>query len=185
MSTKGKQLLGHSQLLALGKPYGNYVDSLSNWMDGMKPVVEEESHFLEIREDLVPLSAAGPGNRVLEKFLEEHCTHLFTTKVRLYSLSPSMETALSHVTQKHQRRTHAAHHSEVAYYSTTTISRVVRAFLLFFAVIIIIGPTFALYFIKHQVLQLTLIGVFAFIFALALSLWTESRNYEIFAAIAA
>jgi hypothetical protein len=75
--------------------------------------------------------------------------------------------------------------SEVVYYSTTTISRIVRAILTFFAVIIMIGPMFALYFAKHQVLQLALVGVFAFVFALSLSLWTESRNYEIFATMAA
>jgi hypothetical protein len=63
----GKQLLGHARPLALGKPSENYVDSLSNWMDGMKPVVEEESHFLEVREDLTPLSGPDQGNRVLER----------------------------------------------------------------------------------------------------------------------
>lgn len=77
----GKQLLGHSQLLALGKVSAKNVDSLSNWVDGMKPVVEEESHFLEIREDLVPLGSEGRGNRVLERFLEEYCSRLFVTKV--------------------------------------------------------------------------------------------------------
>lgn len=77
------------------------------------------------------------------------------------------------------------HQSEVIYYSTTTISRVVRVILTLYAVAIMIGPTFALYFIKHQLLQLALISVFAFVFAFSLSLLTESRNYEIFAAMAA
>lgn len=54
-----------------------------------------------------------------------------------------------------------------------------------FAVAVLVGPLFALHYAKKQVLRLALIAVFSLVFALAVSLATKSRNFEIFAATAA
>lgn len=55
-------------MLALGKPSDNYVVSLSNWMDGMKPVVEEKCHFLDIEEDPVLLNTSDHGYESSKSF---------------------------------------------------------------------------------------------------------------------
>jgi uncharacterized ion transporter superfamily protein YfcC len=64
------------------------------------------------------------------------------------------------------------------------ICRVVRAFLTASAVIIIIGPTFALYFNYTPLVAINTYGHLAFIFTFTLSLQTGSRNHGILAAIA-
>jgi hypothetical protein len=55
-------------------------------MDGKKPVVEAESHFLDLRGDLVTLSTLpeqNEGNEVLENWVERKWGSLFSTKVSL------------------------------------------------------------------------------------------------------
>jgi hypothetical protein len=73
----------HSRALALPKPASIYTDSLVNWMDGMKPVIEAESHFLDTPRDLVTLAPLGQGERngVLENWIEKRWSRLFSTEV--------------------------------------------------------------------------------------------------------
>lgn len=89
-----KALLRHSNLLALGKPSESDVTSLSNWMNGKNPTAEEESHFLDLRADLSPLSSQADQSNFLEAFLGRHCYKLFVTKVSNYrkSLSKDLTT---------------------------------------------------------------------------------------------
>ncbi len=58
-----------------------YVDSVSNWIDGKKPVVEEESHFLDNRNDLASLGLKVEDYHLLEKWAERHFSHVFATRV--------------------------------------------------------------------------------------------------------
>jgi hypothetical protein len=58
------------------------VTSLSNWIDGKKPIIEEESHFLDLQADLVPLSFQEDQSNFMEDFLERHCYRSFVTAVR-------------------------------------------------------------------------------------------------------
>jgi hypothetical protein len=74
-----KALLRRSRLLALAKPVDRHVTSLSNWMDGVKPTIEVESHFLDTRTDLSALSLQETNS--LERFLEKYCIRLFITEV--------------------------------------------------------------------------------------------------------
>jgi hypothetical protein len=145
------------------------IDSVANWLDGKKPVVEAESHFLDIRTDLVTLSflpGREKGNEVLENFIEKRWAHLFST-------------------EKHRSRPYAQLDDHVYYYSKKTIRRVVRSILTTVAVAILVAPIFILYYVTKPVIKLALITVFSFCFALSLALWTKIRNHEIFAAIAA
>jgi hypothetical protein len=74
-----KTLLRRSRLLAFSKPPKRDVTSLANWIDGVKPTVEEESHFLEPVADLVPLSVQE--SNPLEDFLATYCYKMFVTTV--------------------------------------------------------------------------------------------------------
>jgi hypothetical protein len=51
-SNSDRAALANSQLLNLQRPSENYRKSLGNWIEGKKPVVEEESHFLDESSDL-------------------------------------------------------------------------------------------------------------------------------------
>jgi hypothetical protein len=55
--------------------------SLWNWVDGKKPTIEPELHFLDDHADLVPLSPQEHQRNFLEGFLEEQFYALFATKV--------------------------------------------------------------------------------------------------------
>lgn len=50
-------------------------------MDGNKPTIEEESHFLDLRDDLASLWTETEPKSSLETFLERHCFKLFVTAV--------------------------------------------------------------------------------------------------------
>jgi hypothetical protein len=52
-------------------------------MDGIKPVVEGESHFLEGQEDLAPLVGQDHGNQMLENYVRRYWSRLFETKVSI------------------------------------------------------------------------------------------------------
>lgn len=82
---KEKSLCMHSQCTRMEKARDMYVDSVRNWMDGKKPVVEEESHFLDDQNDLASLSLKGEEYHLFEKWVEMHFSHIFETKVGLSS----------------------------------------------------------------------------------------------------
>lgn len=96
----------------------------------------------------------------------------------------SLETHL-YFPQKHRNRPHAQLDQHIYYYSKTTIRRLVRSVLTAIAVVMLVVPIFALYYVRRPVIKLALIAVFSFCFAINLALWTKSRNHEIFAAMAA
>ena len=50
-------------------------------MNGKNPTAAEESHFLDLRTDLSPLSSQGDQQNFLEAFLARHCYKLFVTSV--------------------------------------------------------------------------------------------------------
>jgi hypothetical protein len=67
--------------ISLDKAPDLVVDSIWNWVDGVKPVVESESHFLGDREDLVSLSRGHSKKELLDHVLEKHFYSLFVHKV--------------------------------------------------------------------------------------------------------
>jgi hypothetical protein len=58
-----------------------YFESLRNWVDGEKPVVEAESHFLDNQNDLASLALKTEECHFFEKWAEKHFSQLFATKV--------------------------------------------------------------------------------------------------------
>jgi hypothetical protein len=87
--------------------------------------------------------------------------------------------------QKHTKRAAQLGDDHVYYYSRTTVRKIVRAFLTLAAVAYLVGPLFALYYVRSQPARLGLIAGFCTVFAISLSFAMQSRNYEIFAALAA
>lgn len=71
------------------------------------------------------------------------------------------------------------------YYSATGIHQLVRIVLVVFAVLVVIIPISALHYVKSIEGRLGLVAFFSTIFALCVSTFTQSRNFEIFVALAA
>jgi len=83
--------------------------------------------------------------------------------------------------QRHKSR---SKDTSVEYYSRSTIRRVVRAILTLLAVVLLLAPVIALYYVQKPWAKLVVITIFLLCFALALVLWTKSRNHETFMALA-
>jgi hypothetical protein len=88
-------------------------------------------------------------------------------------------------TIQHHSRPHAPHDPSVHFYSEHAIYQSVRAGLVIVAVLMLIVPMFILYYITATGLRLGLIAFFSAVFALAVALGTECRNYEVFTVLAA
>jgi hypothetical protein len=58
-------------------------------MEGMKPVIEAESHFLDERDDLASLSGEQEPKEFLERYIEKHWYQYFVTKVLPLPCSPT------------------------------------------------------------------------------------------------
>lgn len=76
-----KSLYMHSQCVKMEKARDMYVESVRNWVDGKKPVVEEESHFLDDQNDLASLGLRGDEYHFFEKWVEKHFSHVFESNV--------------------------------------------------------------------------------------------------------
>lgn len=85
-----------------------YVESVRNWVEGEKPVVESESHFLDENDP------PSPGLKIeeyhfFEKWLEKHFSRFFSTKLHAHILG-SMSSKTIHISltigqlQKHRTR---------------------------------------------------------------------------------
>jgi hypothetical protein len=89
----------------------------------------------------------------------------------------------------HQKQRIKAHvHAGIAkphYFSFTTIRRASRLLVTFGAVVVIIGPTFALYAEKRTNVRLSLIMAFTLVFAAVVIATTSCKHQEMFAIVAA
>jgi hypothetical protein len=60
-----------------------YLENVRNWVDGEKPVLEAESHFLDDQNDLSSLGLKLDDYHFFEKWAEKYFSKAFVTKVSL------------------------------------------------------------------------------------------------------
>ena len=70
-----------SRLLALEKGPDKYIDSIALWLEGKRPVVEPESHFLDDRNDLFSAALQNNSTGFLEELIENRFWSYFPLKV--------------------------------------------------------------------------------------------------------
>lgn len=73
-------MAAQARVLAMDAPPEFVIESVANWIDGMKPVVEKESHFLDCRDDLASLSAEHSSKEFLDNIIERKFYQYFVTK---------------------------------------------------------------------------------------------------------
>ena len=73
-------------MTSLKKPQKLYLESVRNWLDGKKPTIEAESHFLDNELDLISLfpGAKPPSSNILELFIEAKFSSLFSTQASCF-----------------------------------------------------------------------------------------------------
>ncbi|KAH7207915.1 uncharacterized protein BKA55DRAFT_546992 [Fusarium redolens] len=160
-----KSVLRQSQMMQLEKATPDAADSLINWLDGIKPTTEVESHFADDPEDLISLGGIEEGKEYLERFIEKHFSHWFTIPTG---------TSSRHMVDPN-----------LQYYSSESIKTLARVVISVAAVLFLAAPTATLYFVQSANLKFLFIIIYSAGFAFILSVWTKSRSYEIFAAMAA
>jgi hypothetical protein len=85
-----QRLCSQAAILVLEPAPSDEVNSLHNWLDGNKPTMEEESHFLSDEEDLCTLSRGYKDKDALRRFIERRWANVFVTEARAIALIPSV-----------------------------------------------------------------------------------------------
>lgn len=152
-------------MLALEPASDIYVESIANWFDMKKPMVEMESHFLDKRGDLVSLAGGQSSKELLEHYLERNWYHLFRTKEKGEAVNSSLS-------------------STIEYYSTGRIKLTARIFLALVSAIFAIIPVPILFCVQSVGIRISIIAAFAVAFAAIFSVMTNSRTPEMFATMA-
>lgn len=87
-----KALLAQSSILNLEGASPKFSQRLASWIDGTKPIDEEESHFLDNPQDLLSLLGGERGKDPLEIFIEKKWAEkLLRVKVFPIRLKLSMD----------------------------------------------------------------------------------------------
>jgi len=158
-------LNAQSLVLALEPASDIYVESIANWFDMKKPMVEMESHFLDKRGDLVSLAGGQSSKELLEHYLERNWYHLFRNKEKGEAANSSLS-------------------STIEYYSAGRIKHTARIFLALVSAIFAIIPVPILFCVQSMGIRISIIAAFAVAFAAIFSVTTNSRTPEMFATMA-
>ena len=172
-------------MLALEPASDVYVESIANWFDMKKPMVEMESHFLDKRGDLVSLAGGQSSKELLEHYLERNWYHLFRTKVRIHEWLDGSARLLTRLLQEKGEATNSSLSSIVEYYSAGRIKHTARVFLALVSAIFAIIPVPILFYVRSMWIRISIITAFVVVFAAIFSVMTNSRTPEMFATMAA
>lgn len=71
----------YSQIRHFPKPQKKNLESVRNWVEGKRPVIEEESHFLDDAADLAALASSSAAASPLENWAEAVLWSKFLKKV--------------------------------------------------------------------------------------------------------
>ncbi|KAI8632379.1 hypothetical protein F5Y19DRAFT_462826 [Xylariaceae sp. FL1651] len=154
-------LLLHSQIVNLHRPNQRVLGALRTWLYQPFPLLGGKARrFLEHKTDLVALKEAVNGD-YLSSFLRRHWAH-FAQK------EPSRDGR-----------------SQIARFEERTIILTVNIVTILVSAIFLIGSIVALRFSESDPLKLGIIALFTVGFAASVSLVTNARRAEIFAATAA
>lgn len=143
-----------------------HVESVINWMKGNKPLVAEESGFLNTWDDLIsPRERADHGG--LDIFISRCVAKLAERGFRKVC------------------HTHKSNDKHVIMVNPSYTLVIARLLITFMAIAILTIPIAVLYGVSDMSGRLWIIGIFTGLFSSVLCIFTQSRNYEIFSATAA
>ncbi|KAI0387560.1 hypothetical protein F5Y04DRAFT_286665 [Hypomontagnella monticulosa] len=146
-------------------PSEPHIKSVSNWIDGTKPLVETESMFLDDWDDLrSPRSPADHSG--MDVFLG------------------NLAAMLNRIGIKHGEHSRSDD-QHILLYQRSQILAASRFLTTLFGVVSLTVPIVALYSITTMPIRLVFLVLFTTMFSSILCWMTESRNYEILAATAA
>ncbi|KAH7069403.1 hypothetical protein FB567DRAFT_598715 [Paraphoma chrysanthemicola] len=163
-----KDLLRYLQLSSARRPRPANLESLKKWMKAVKPLIREETRFLDQSEDFVTIE------RDVEEGALEFMVEKFARTSRIGNLILKSTS---------ERRKSADPH--LHFYSAARKGLLVRLLLTGLASFLLLVPTILLYELENLRARLVVIAIFIALFAVAVALLTRARRHEIFASTAA
>ncbi|KAF4618144.1 hypothetical protein G7Y89_g14962 [Cudoniella acicularis] len=152
-------LLLQSQVLKLTKPNKRVWHVFQGWFETVKPFIGYGNDLVQQRDDFVALRPS-PDQDFLARYLQD--------------LGGRYLPGVRHTAP-----------TEVKYYSSTHVSRLVTVITVLAASLVIEGAIVALYVVQSQNVKLGLIALFTSLFAASLAILTDGRRTDIILATAA
>ncbi|KAL9610413.1 MAG: hypothetical protein Q9167_004868 [Letrouitia subvulpina] len=162
------ELLRFFQLSALSVPRAQNINSFRRWMETVKPLIQEESIFLQLTDDLV-----SPYRNDEAGFLEEGIEQLVRkTGIGRRFLQTNIERQKTSDPNLH-------------YYSAHRQALLARVLHTIAASLLLVTPILLLYVVKSQKERLIIVAIYIIVFAITVAVFTRARRHEIFALTAA
>ncbi|KAI4179165.1 MAG: hypothetical protein LQ346_007253 [Caloplaca aetnensis] len=162
------ELFRFFQLSALHAPRERNIQSFTRWMNAFKPLIQEESAFLQINADLV-----SPRRNDEVGLLEESIERVVRkTGIGRRFLQTDVESQKTSDPDLHYFSTHRQ----------VLLARVLHTIA---ASCLLVIPTLLLYIVESQKKKLVIIAICTIAFATTVAVFTKARRHEIFTSTAA
>lgn len=158
-------------LASLKRTTSRDYQSLANWIHNEKPLSQEESEFVDAKEDFIALCEPQEGGW-FDGLIEDMLSKIPCKLTRLLFTSAD------------QRRKSADPY--IKYYSKSRIDLLVRIIICLLAVALLVVPCVLLLLVpESNSLKIVVLLSFTMFFCVCISIFTKAKRHEVFAATAA
>lgn len=145
--------------------------SLANWIHNEKPLSQEESEFVDCKEDFIALCEPQEGSW-FDALIED-----------VLSKIPCKLTRLLFTSADQRRKSPDPY---IKYYSKSRIDLLVRIIVCLLAVALLVLPVALLFAVpESNSMKIVVLLSFTLFFCVCISVFTKARRHEVFAATAA
>jgi len=173
-------LLKHFEIMALGQPTDHDHQSVCNWINDNKPLVDPEDKFIVHFDDLISakkkIESSSQNNNSLEKMIGAYAS----------SRTPSFISRRLQKLIKSKIGDRKTDNKKIIWESSETVATLSRVVMVFLAVSFLLIPVFLLFLVKMTRPAVTLtVLAFVLAFAVALAGITQAKAQEILIGTAA
>ena len=144
---------------------------MANWIHNEKPLSQEESEFVDCKDDFIALCEPPEGSW-FDALIED-----------VLSKIPCKFTRLLFTSADQRRKSPDPY---IKYYSKSRIDLLVRVVVCFLAVALLVFPVAVLLTIPEtNVVKIVVLLSFTLFFCVCISVFTKAKRHEVFAATAA
>jgi hypothetical protein len=158
-------------LASLTRTTSRNYQSLANWIHNEKPLSQEESEFVDCKDDFIALCEPPEGSW-FDGLIED-----------LLSKIPCKLTRLLFTSADQRRKSPDPY---IKYYSKSRIDLLVRVVVCLLAVALLVLPVVLLFVVSESnVMKIVVLLSFTLFFCVCISVFTKAKRHEVFGATAA
>jgi hypothetical protein len=170
-SSSDELVIRCKSLASLKRTTSRDYQSLANWIHNEKPLSQEESEFVDCKEDFIALCEPQEGGW-FDGLIEDTLSKIPCKLTRLLFTSAD------------QRR--KSPDPYIKYYSKSRIDLLVRVIICLLAVALLVAPVVLLFNVpENNGLKILVVLSFTLFFCICISVFTKAKRHEVFAATAA